>query len=194
MRRSLKNIAIILVVLSLCLFTVSCSGGQNDTKKETKPATKAAEENKTFTTTDGSYQITVDPEWSEAGTYVNSDSVLELQIAGGITMLQIITQNRGSLGVSLESYSKEVVGYFLSSEELSDAVVESTENVKCGSYEAIKNIITAKEKNSGIEMFVCHFSIKTDTDYMQMVMISTNSNRDKVLEYADKIPETIKPL
>ena len=149
---------------------------------------------KQFTTTDGTYQITTGSEWTENDSYENSDSSLELEIGGGITILQIIKQPKSDLGISLEAYSEEVTGYFVDNEALGNSTVESTENVKCGDHDAIKKLISTTESSSGIDMFTCHLSIEFDSDYMQMIIISTNSNRDKVLEYADEISSTITPI
>ena len=82
----------------------------------------------------------------------------------------------------------------MDNEALGNSTVESTENVKCGDHDAIKKLISTTESSSGIDMFTCHLSIEFDSDYMQMIIISTNSNRDKVLEYADEISSTITPI
>ena len=193
-RRRLKAVVALFIVFIMCFGLASCGGGQTEEEQQTDTSTEAVEETQTFTTTDGTYQITTGSEWTENDSYENSDSSLELEIGGGITILQIIKQPKSDLGISLEAYSEEVTGYFVDNEALGNSTVESTENVKCGDHDAIKKLISTTESSSGIDMFTCHLSIEFDSDYMQMIIISTNSNRDKVLEYADEISSTITPI
>lgn len=193
-RKNLQIATAIIAVVIMCFSIVSCGGGKTGENQKADTSAEDVEKKQTFTTTDGTYQITTGPEWTERDTYENSDSSLELEIGGGITILQIIKQPKSNLGMNLESYSEEVTGYFIDNKELGNSSLESTENVKCGDYEAVRKLISTTESSSGIDMFTCHLSIELDSDYMQMIIISTDSNRDKVLEYADEISQTIKPI
>lgn len=191
MRRSLKKILAVATVMIMCMGLASCGDKEADKKPAPKPEAAKTQE---FTTTDGTYKITTGEEWKECDPYQNSESSLEIEIGGGITLLQVVKQNKSGLGYDLNGFSKEVVGYFTNNASLGKSTVESTENITCGSYNAVRNIIVTDESNSGIKMLSCHLSIETDKDYMQLIIISTESNRDKVLKYADEISKTITPL
>ena len=187
--------AFLLIALAMSMSLFSCGGGGD--KEETAPSTetKAEETTQTFTTTDGTYQITAGSDWTENSPYDNSDSSLEIEIGGGITTLQIIKQPKSDLpGMSLSDLSDQVVDAFVNNTELGSSSVESTENVKCGEYDAIRKVIVTDESSTGIDMLTCHLTIDTGTDYMQLIVISTESNRDNVMEYAETIAATVTPL
>lgn len=192
MKRSLKQILAVVAVMVMSMVMVSCSSDKEaDKKPEAKPEVVKTQE---FTTKDGTYKITAGEEWKECEPYQNSESSLEIEIGGGITLLQVVKQTKSGLGHDLNSFNKEVVGYFTGNTALGTSTVESTEKVKCGNYDAVKDLIVTDEKSSGMKMFTCHLSIETDKDFMQLIIISTESNRDKVIKYADEISKTITPL
>lgn len=195
MRRSLKTLLVLCILTAMCFSLWGCGSGKNEQQAETSAASEAKEEvTQDFKTKDGTYQITVDSSWKETESYQNSQSSLELEIGGGITILQIVKQSKQGLGYNLSGFSKEVVGYFTNNTELGNSSLESTEDTTCAGYKAIRNIIVTDEKTSGMKMLTCHLSIETDSDYMQLIIISLESNRDKVMRYSEEISNTLKAL
>ncbi|MFQ8601736.1 MAG: hypothetical protein ACLSAO_01490 [Anaerovoracaceae bacterium] len=195
MRRSFKTILSVGIAAAMCLCLSACGNSSKDVKENpTEPSQLKEQMTQDFKTKDGTYQITVDSDWKETDPYQNSESSLELEIGGGITILQIIKQSKQGLGYDLDGFSKEVVKYFTDNKELGNSAVESTEDTSCAGYKAIKNIIVTDEKTSGMKMITCHLSIETDSDYVQFIILSLDSNRDKVMEYTEQISNTLKAI
>ena len=76
----------------------------------------------------------------------------------------------------------------------SDVQIESTKEFTCGSYKTIENVILVTEKTTEMKMAICHLSIETDSDYVQFIVMSTESNKDKVISYAEGIGATLTAL
>ena len=179
-------------VLSLSLFACGSSKSDDQAKKDTEEKKPTAQD---FTTKDGKYKITADSDWSEPDTYGNDESALEIEIAGGLTSISIIDQSKSGLGYDLKGFSKEVTGYITgSSDVFSDAQIESTKEFTCGSYKTIENVVIVTEKTTEMKMAICHLSIETDSDYVQFIVMSTESNKDKVISYAEGIGATLTAL
>ena len=191
MKKNLKKLIAVAAVMVMCLAMFSCgSSKQKDETKET--TTEPVETTQVFKTKDGKYQITVGSGWNESDPYTNDDSSLELEI--GFTMIQIMTQpNSEVAGYSLSEFSDEVTGYVIEDETLGKSTVEKTEDVTCGNYKGIRKTIVTDDSN-GMKYIIYHVSIKTDTDHMQFIVMSTESNRETALKYCDEITQTITPL
>ena len=71
---------------------------------------------------------------------------------------------------------------------------ESTKEFTCGSYKTIENVVLVTEKTTEMKMAICHLSIETDSDYVQFIVMSTESNKDKVISYAEGIGATLTAL
>ena len=189
-----KNIAALGAAAVLCLSLFACGSSKSDdsAKKDTEEQKPTAQD---FTTRDGKYKITADSDWSEPDTYGNDEATLEIEIAGGLTSISVLDQSKSGLGYDLKGFSKEVVGYITNSTDVfSDAQIESTREFTCGNYKAIENVVTATEKSSEMKMAICHLSIETDSDYVQFIVISTESNKEKAISYAEEIGATLTAL
>ena len=189
-----KKIAALGAAAVLCLSLFACGSSKSDdsAKKDTEEQKPTAQD---FTTRDGKYKITADSDWSEPDTYGNDEATLEIEIAGGLTSISVLDQSKSGLGYDLKGCSKEVVGYITNSTDVfSDAQIESTREFTCGNYKAIENVVTATEKSSEMKMAICHLSIETDSDYVQFIVISTESNKEKAISYAEEIGATLTAL
>lgn len=189
-----KKVAAISAVAVLCLGLFACgeSKDTDSTKKSTEEKKPVAQE---FTTKDGKYKITADSDWSEPETYGNEESALEIEIAEGLTSISILDQSKSGLGYDLKGFSKEVVGYITgNTDSFSDVQTESTKEFTCGNYKAIENVVLATEKSTEMKMVICHLSIETDSDYVQFIVISTESNKEKAISYAEEIGATLTAL
>lgn len=189
-----KKIAALGAAAVLCLSLFACGSSKSDdsAKKDTEEQKPTAQD---FTTRDGKYKITADSDWSEPDTYGNDEATLEIEIAGGLTSISVLDQSKSGLGYDLKGFSKEVVGYITNSTDVfSDAQIESTREFTCGNYKAIENVVTATEKSSEMKMAICHLSIETDSDYVQFIVISTESNKEKAISYAEEIGATLTAL
>ena len=189
-----KKIAALGAAAVLCLSLFACGSSKSDdsAKKDTEEQKPTAQD---FTTRDGKYKITADSDWSEPDTYGNDEATLEIEIAGGLTSISVLDQSKSGLGYDLKGFSKEVVGYITNSTDVfSDAQIESTREFTCGNYKAVENVVTATEKSSEMKMAICHLSIETDSDYVQFIVISTESNKEKAISYAEEIGATLTAL
>ena len=172
---------------------VACGSSKSDDQAKKTPK-KKADSTGLYNGKTASIKSRLIPTGASRIPTSNDESALEIEIAGGLTSISIIDQSNG-LGYDLKGFSKEVTGYITGSTDVfSDAQIESTREFTCGSYKTIENVVLVTEKTTEMKMAICHLSIETDSDYVQFIVMSTESNKDKVISYAEGIGATLTAL